>query len=72
MEMNVAYPGLCIEYSVDAGASWIQYTDPVEVKEEKDILLQTKYGLNYSLFNISNLIFIVQRWVSIFTYDYEM
>lgn len=42
LEMNVAYPGLCTEYSLDEGVTWIQYSAPVDVTAEKDILLLTK------------------------------
>ena len=42
LELNVVYPGLTMMYSTDNGASWEKYDNPVEVKEDQDVLLITK------------------------------
>ncbi|VDI12360.1 hexosaminidase [Mytilus galloprovincialis] len=42
LEMNVAYPGLKMEYSIDNGVTWSLYNNPVDVKANADMLLRTK------------------------------
>lgn len=42
LELNSAYPGLPIYYSVDEGRTWTRYTEKIDIIPDKDIYLSTK------------------------------
>ncbi|XP_052781398.1 beta-hexosaminidase-like isoform X2 [Mya arenaria] len=42
IELNAAYPGLPIFYSLDEGTTWTRYTEKIDTVQDKDIYLITK------------------------------
>jgi len=43
IELNAAYPGQPMFYSLDNGSTWTQYTHPIDAMKDKDTLFCSRY-----------------------------